>query len=435
MIILAKTLLITLALLIISFIYGSAYSMLAGNKIGIKDGPILRVTTGFVIFMLVEMVICTVNGFGIMPFAGVKGVLAESGAAVALAVAVQFTSARKNNKNVLSGLFNHGLQSVGATTGTLVAVSVLIGVAQILMIEKYSLASNTAIKNVSIATYVYENGAYTIGSPIMGIWGTISYVLKVHPLVLIYTVLPAFLLFIYYAGYYELMKSVFKDDVRASVIGIIVVELLSFWGYQSKLLEPLTLLISWFGAVGFVVHGLLPNIATQLIYGLPEAKKADEKDTEAVISEEDDCYEEEWDMKKHKIINARNLAIAMGILTVMLIAFVFILNNKINSLHDSTANLQRDLDSRCSMYEFTTNSGKVEGYLMKGSDGSTTMIGGGSAENADALYSFLEEYGYSLTNWYLYDGEEENVGAYLVCTTEKGISVDNVYVLSRTQVK
>lgn len=140
-------------------------------------------------------------------------------------------------------------------------------------------------------------------------------------------------------------------------------------------------------------------------------------------------------MKKHKIINARNLAIALGVVVVMLVSMVFVLNNKINSLHDATANLQRDLDNRCSIYEFTAADGVSYGYLIKGKDGKLTMIGGGDAQRADDLYDFLKEYGTEITNWYLYDGNENNVGAYLKCTNEKGITSENVYILNRVEIE
>ena len=63
------------------------------------------------------------------------------------------------------------------------------------------------------------------------------------------------------------------------------------------------------------------------------------------------------------------------------------------------------------------------------------MIGGGDAQRADDLYDFLKEYGTEITNWYLYDGNEDNVGAYLKCTNEKGIASENVYILNRVEIE
>ena len=139
-------------------------------------------------------------------------------------------------------------------------------------------------------------------------------------------------------------------------------------------------------------------------------------------------------MKKHKIINARNLAIALGLLAVAMLALVFVLNNKINTLHDSTVNLQQALNDRCAVYEFSTAPGKAEGYLIQGSDGSLTMIGGGAEENAQALYDFLEEHGTNLTAWYLYGTDLEDAGACAICVNHMGVSVGETFILDRYKI-
>ena len=139
-------------------------------------------------------------------------------------------------------------------------------------------------------------------------------------------------------------------------------------------------------------------------------------------------------MKKHKIINARNLAIAIALLTVALLALVFVLNSKINSLHDVTAALQEDMDKRCGLYEFAPADGQTQGYLLKESDGTLTFIGGGPKENAEALKVFLAAYGDSITNWYVYGEDEENSGAMREVISSGAVDAQNIYVLDRKEI-
>ena len=49
-------------------------------------------------------------------------------------------------------------------------------------------------------------------------------------------------------------------------------------------------------------------------------------------------------MKNHKMINARNLAVALLIVVIMLIGSVYIMNRKINSLYEVTVNLQQEIE-------------------------------------------------------------------------------------------
>ncbi|MBQ8970608.1 MAG: hypothetical protein IJ073_04765, partial [Lachnospiraceae bacterium] len=62
----------------------------------------------------------------------------------------------------------------------------------------------------------------------------------------------------------------------------------------------------------------------------------------ADTGQETDGQSEEWDMK-HKVINTRNLAIAVGVLFIVLVGTVFVLNRKINSLYTATVGLQESL--------------------------------------------------------------------------------------------
>ena len=121
-------------------------------------------------------------------------------------------------------------------------------------------------------------------------------------------------------------------------------------------------------------------------------------------------------------------------LSASLIALVFVLNSKINSLHDVTAKLQEDMDKRCGLYEFKTDEGKTEGYLLEGSDGTLTFIGGGPEENAEALKAFFIMYGDSITNWYVYGDDDENAGAMRSLISSGAVNAQNIYVLDRKEI-
>lgn len=319
----------------------------------------------------------------------------------------------------------------------LVAFALL--VVQVIAVIMYASPVSGNLRYIKSATLFYESGSLAGNDGLMIIWGIVAKILHVHPMIIVFTCLPVIMIPFYYVIYYLLLSKL-TDGRRSSVfIGLIAIELINIWGYQSQMFVPATMLLSYGTQVCFIVHGVLPMLLYVLLsHNLCYVKETDEgRDTnnEACDEIDGDDYQEEWDMKKHKIINARNLAIAMGVLTLMLIAFVFILNNKINTLHAATANLQRDLSERTSIYEFVAPSGTVEGYLIKGSDGSLTMIGGGSAENAQALAEFIGSYGNDLTNWYLYETDEDDMGAYASCILEKGVTTQNVYVLNRTQIE
>ena len=49
-------------------------------------------------------------------------------------------------------------------------------------------------------------------------------------------------------------------------------------------------------------------------------------------------------MKNHKIINSRNLAIALILVIILFAGSVFVMNRKINSLYNTTVELQQQVE-------------------------------------------------------------------------------------------
>lgn len=319
----------------------------------------------------------------------------------------------------------------------LYVVAFIIFIVQVIVVIGYQYNSFVIIQDIPIATRVYDTGMMVKGSLAMNTWGIVSLAMNIHPMLLLFTSLPVPLIGLYYIGYHEVIKIMSNEDNNShySIIGLIAIELLGIWGYQSDVLMNVTILSAWYTGGAFVVHALLPCVLIMVLTIRPAMVRTTEKQSDIEALEEDEDYQEEWDMKKHKIVNARNLAIALGLVSVLLIACVYILNNKINTLHDATANLQRDLSERCKIYEFTNSVGEVEGYLIKGSDNKLTMIGGGEEANAEDLYDFLSDYGYEIKDWYLYDKDIDNIGAFAKCINEKDVEVENVYFLNRVDVE
>lgn len=288
-----------------------------------------------------------------------------------------------------------------------------------------------------VATKVFDTGILVLPDAVMSLIGSVAKITAIHPLVVINCLLPIVIIPLLYSVYRLLAGEFFTDRVYEYLFGIVIV-ILHFTGYYSDAAIPVTLLLCWYSGYVYVAEGICPFVLFLLLRRATnkpckaDSSKQNGENTNDTDSEE---YMEEWDMKKHPIVNARNLAIGLGVLAVILAVLVFMLNRKINSLYDATANMQVQLNSQCSIHEFITESGNCEGYLLKDSAGNLTMIGGGDAKDGEELYDFLEGYGTSLDAWYLYGNDESDNGAYKYCTENRGIEVGEVYVLERTDGK
>ena len=304
---------------------------------------------------------------------------------------------------------------------------------QIFSVSRFAFEGTGALRGMDIATKVYDSGILLPADPMMLLVGAFSRLMNIHPLAFIYNVLPATLILFYYICIYAVIRQVL-DPGPERPVALIATTVLATWGYQSDFLIGATLLLKWYGIWVFILFGLLSVVAVILIryLGILPDRRTEFRKEQPTDTEPD--YLEEWDMNKHRIINARNLAIAFGILAVILVAAVFVLNNKINTLYDATVNLQTDLNNRCSVYEFTTDDGSTAGYLLRGSDGKLTFIGGGPAENAQALETFFEEHGSDIDTWYVYGDDEADSGAMRLLVLSERVDPQNVYVIDRKEV-
>ena len=387
-------------------------------KRGADSLPVFRIAFGGCLLTAIGMfscLLCAMTGSGVTVCAVV---MAACVAAAGLAGLIVRRSCRETCR------ISRGSYKASDIVSMLIMVAVV--ALQILAVTVFGYEGTDVIRPLSAATVVYDTGRITCADPMMLLIGTFSRILGIHPLRFVYTVSPAIFITLYYLCYYGVISILFCGKKR--MVAFVAVCALNLWGYQSQKLAAATLLLSWFGIWVYVIHGVF-NIAAVIMLKYFTGRK---KDTGTVGLTDD--IPEEWDMNKHRIINARNLAIALGVLAVLLVATVFVLNSKINRLYDATVNLQTDLDSRCSLYEFTGDGGQVEGYLLRGSDGSTTFIGGGGADNADMLAEFLGRYTDKVTTWYVYADTEEESGAMKKIMNDDVVDIGNVYIIDRKEI-
>ncbi len=282
---------------------------------------------------------------------------------------------------------------------------------------------------------IYISNIPIFTKPMLSLWAFSAKISGIHPLAAVYTVSPFVMIPGYYIIYWGLSKKLFTGRYDRLFMMLLVC-LLNFWGYQSEYLLKYTLLYSWFSGTVFLVHGILPMSLGMLLSRkdkLTVSAKEQEKPEEWHDSEVDDW--EEDDMKNHRIINSRTVAIGLLAVVIMLVASVYIMNRKINSLYEATVNLQAQVNEGCSIYEFRSEgTGETEAYLIRQTNGSIILIGGGDKENAEALYDYIKGYSDKVDAWYLKSDKSGDTGAYTECIS-KGIKVGNTYYLNIKEVK
>lgn len=206
-----------------------------------------------------------------------------------------------------------------------------------------------AYDGIKYAVRVYEGGSFNINAMVMSIIGIICRLISMHPLVFVNTVALVMIPLSYFA-YYYLFNRVFAEESKdIKALALIMLCIINYYGYYSGNLSGYCLLTGYFTGYSICLNVIAPIVAGILAAKLKPLREKEVRKSLKQFERTDDCEEsdeelEEWDMKKHPIINARNLAIALGIVVVILLASVFVLNSKINSLYDATVNLQNQLN-------------------------------------------------------------------------------------------
>lgn len=361
---------------------------------------------GGIVTTLAGILICEVSAafkFTADVCAGIITILAIGVIAAAIVIGI-----RRKELFAVSDLKN---ECRSKSEKILILISMITVVAQIAAVMIFSMKGTRPIGEIKYATAAYLSGTLGAGHPFMSCIGILARVVGMHPLSIVYLLLPVVSIPFFYETYLLLLTQIFKKNRESVYVALIVIEFLNIYGYQSEGLKCVTLLTGFFTFTAFIVHAILPATAAILIVLLGKGKKAEknkdrptwqnENGNETENTQTDD-YQEEWDMKKHRIINARNLAIGLGAVAVLLLVMVYVLNNKINTLYDATVNLEKQINSSCSVYEFAP-AGECVGYLIKGTDGTLTMIGADDEKYAKELDGFVKEHGEKIDKWYSLD--------------------------------
>ena len=342
-------------------------------------------------------------------------------------------------KSFRAGLRNRKKES--ALTLIFAAVVILIIILQMIFLIRYAPEGPDVLGRLSDATFSGETGQVVHGSPLMMLYAWLSDLIRVHPMTLVYTVLPPLMLSMYYSIEWSLARKLFADDTDKCLFMLFIFELLHIFGFQSAIFTKTTLLLSYFSEEAFLVHGVLATALWFVLDRVEKRQPVKEKAAEAQQiargpsgTETEESFEEEWDMN-HRIVNSRNVGIALIVLAVCFAGMILVLNRKINNLHEAAAGLQENIQQSLRAYEFIPEgSGKAEGLVLVQSNGALLVTGGGSDAYGDELYEFITKYGNRVDCWYLTGEGEESTGAYKVCK-KRGLDIGSVYLMNLKEYK
>ena len=240
------------------------------------------------------------------------------------------------------------------------------------------------------------------------------------------SILSVVCILFYLIIYVLLARQLFeKRSERLIFVGFAI--LLHLFGFYSDQSSGWALFLSPVTVPSIIIHDVMPLLLwLYLIYEdkIKESLTAsDETDSDL------DDIPEEWDMKKHKIINIRNMAIAFGVLVVAFIACVFVLNQKINSLYDATVLLENAANTKVTADELKASDGTVAVTITISPSGVATVYGSNKKVSVTDCYDLISKYTDKVDKWYLFGDDEDNRAAYDYCI-ENGIKVVETYVIS-----
>lgn len=232
--------------------------------------------------------------------------------------------------------------------------------------------------------------------------------------------------FVYLVIYYFISRQLFTERSDRLFYMIIAVYLHLFDFYSEKA-AAFSLVLAPASISSIIIHGALPLVL--FIYPKYEDRIRDLMTADSTDEDDNEEIPEEWDMKKHKILNIRNMAIVFAVFAVMFAALVFVLNNKINSLYDATVTLEKAAKSKMTVEEVRDADGMVALTLMISPDGSVTAIDGKDESNGQECYDLITKYTDKVDKWYLYSDNAEDKGAYDFCRG-KGMAVKETYIIA-----
>ncbi|MCR5108922.1 MAG: hypothetical protein K6B28_12270 [Lachnospiraceae bacterium] len=297
------------------------------------------------------------------------------------------------------------------------AVIFLLMVLQIVFATGHVSSSYSVFKGVSYATMAYENGNIEVSHPMMMLYAWLSVLLRVHPLTMIFSILPFVMIPVYYAFEWSLSGKLFGNDKNIRLLMMLFFNIIQIWGFFDEKVMFLNVIMSYYRGSTFFVYAILPMILWFILDHLEKKKEADgDLDTETTFDED----EEELDMKNHRIVNARTVGIVLIISVILFAAAVYILNKKINSLYDATVALETRMGEGIDIKEFDDGSNTC--YVIIKKDG-MDVYGGSGEEKREELLDYLKGFDKKIDTWYLTKGSKEDKASYEYCK-DKGLKVD-----------
>lgn len=247
------------------------------------------------------------------------------------------------------------------------------------------------------------------------------------------TIISVIVIISFFILYYLISLELFEEiSNRLIFMGFsVLLHLFAFYTVKSLrvsvFLYPLSI-----GSV--ILHDIMPFSLWALLTRLriSEEKEAfDNKsanvNNDALVNTEDENYEEEWDLKKHKVLNMRNMAIAFAVLLVIFIASVFVLNSKINNLYNVTVALEKATEDKVSLFEFKQKGREeVDATLLVTGEGTSTVTGGCNKDAGKELYDFITSHVTRVNKWYIEANDKDALEGLQYCIAN-GLSVDEVY--------
>lgn len=243
------------------------------------------------------------------------------------------------------------------------------------------------------------------------------------------TIISAISIIVFFIIYFMIARQLFckKRDIALFMLFVFILHL---FGFYSEPLSAFSLFLSPVTVQSIIVHDIMPILLwLYLVYEPDILRFLESGGAESGNKEFEELEEsEEWDMKKHKILNMRNLGAAFVLLTVVFTAVVFVLNSKINSLYNATNDLVKAANTKVSVYELKDGAEGEGLTLWVFPDGNCVVYGGEKADK-EACLDFIKEHTDSIDKWYLSDDDGDSMDAYEYCT-ENGIKVNGLYVVT-----
>lgn len=256
-----------------------------------------------------------------------------------------------------------------------------------------------------ISDKAYDNFAYYYSGNLMSVFSVIA-------------ILAYFLL------YYLISVQIFdkKSDRALFMFFEIVLHLFDFYSIKAS---EFSIFISPGSTHSVIIHGVVPLVMWLYLVNEEKIKKALESEED---DDNSDDIPEEWDMKKHKILNMRNMAIAFAVLFVAFMASIFVINRKINSLYDATMLLENAANTKMTVDEIRDEFGMVAITVMISPEGSVTVVGGGPKSVGTECYETVSKYTNKVDKWYLLGESEADRAAYDFCK-EQGVFVSETFIV------